>query len=339
LHREKRNFIAPSQVLPVIKATGRQVDDRAAAGRRCPARVLDPGETMKSIDDWAAFLVDVIARATARLPDDVTRALRAGRGQEAEGSLAAMALDAVLKNAELACAEGAPMCQDTGVPIFWIHHPATVSSGMLGSACAEAVRRATARNLLRENAVDTLTGKNTGNGYAPSIPSVHCEEWDRPEVKIELLLKGGGCENVSAQYSLPHTKLGADRNLEGARRVILDSVYQAQGKGCGPGILGVCLGGDRGSGYLEAKVQLMRHLDDHNPEPELDVLEKRLLAESNQLGIGPMGFGGKTTVLGVKIGTLGRVPASYFVSIAYLCWAARRATALIAPNGDVSWPS
>jgi fumarate hydratase class I len=294
---------------------------------------------MNGFEKWTKVLLDVIARATAQLPEDVTRAIRLGRTREAEGSLAAMALNAVLKNAELACNDRAPMCQDTGVPIFWIHHPAGVSTGMLSEACAEAVRQATAQNLLRENAVDTLTGRNTGNGYAPSIPSVHCEEWDRPETKVQLLLKGGGCENTSAQYSLPDTKLGADRNLEGVRRVVLDAVHQAQGKGCGPGILGVCMGGDRGSGYMEAKYQLLRHLDDHNPEPELDAMENRLVDEANQLGIGPMGFGGKTTLLGVKIGTLGRVPASYFVSIAYLCWAARRAGAVVTESGDVTWLS
>jgi fumarate hydratase class I len=294
---------------------------------------------MNDLVKWTKLLVDVIARATAQLPEDVTRAIHQGRTQETEGSLAAMALDAVLKNAELACTEKAPMCQDTGVPIFWIHHPVGLSTGMLSKACAEAVRQATAQNLLRENAVETLTGKNTGNGYAPSIPSVHCEEWDRPETKVQLLLKGGGCENTSAQYSLPDTKLGADRNLDGARRVVLDAVFQAQGKGCGPGILGVCLGGDRGSGYVEAKYQLLRQLDDHNPVAELDAMETRILGEANQLGIGPMGFGGKTTLLGVKIGTLGRVPASYFVSIAYLCWAARRAGAMVAANGDVTWLS
>jgi fumarate hydratase class I len=294
---------------------------------------------MKGLENWTKIILDVIAKATSQLPDDVTRAIRAGRAQESEGSLAAMALDAVLKNADIACDERAPMCQDTGVPIFWIHHPMGVSTGMLTAACGEAVKQATAQNLLRENAVDTLTGRNTGDGFAPSIPSVHCEEWDKPEVKIELLLKGGGCENVSTQYSLPDSKLGADRNLEGVRRVVLDGVHQAQGKGCGPGILGVCMGGDRGTGYLEAKYQLMRKLDDKNANPELAAMEERLFTECNQLGIGPMGFGGKTTVLGVKIASLGRVPASYFVSIAYLCWAARRATALVAANGDVTWPS
>jgi len=294
---------------------------------------------MKQQEDWTQLLVEVIATATAKLPEDVKAAIRSGRSREKEGSLAAMALDAVLKNAELAQSACAPMCQDTGVLIFWIHHPASVASGMLERACEEAVRRATAQQLLRENAVDTLTGRNTGTGQAPGIPSVHCAEWDRPEVKIELLMKGGGCENVSTQYSLPQSKLGADRNLDGVRRVVLDAVHQAQGKGCGPGILGVCMGGDRGSGYHEAKYQLMRRLDDRNPIPELDAMERRLVEEANQLGIGPMGFGGKTTVLGVKIGSLGRVPASYFVSIAYLCWAARRTTAVVGANGDVTWPS
>jgi fumarate hydratase, class I len=299
----------------------------------------DQRASMMGAEDWTKVLLEVITAATSRLPDDVTSALRDARAREAEGSLAEMALGAILKNSELACQEQAPMCQDTGVPLFFIHHPAAVSSGVLAEACAEAVRRATAANLLRENAVETLTGRNTGTGAAPGIPSVHCEEWARPEVKVELLLKGGGCENVSTQYSLPDGKLGADRNLEGARRVVLDAVHQAQGKGCGPGILGVCLGGDRGSGYHAAKVQLLRPLGDSNPVAELDALERRLVDEANQLGIGPMGFGGKTTVLGVKIGTLGRVPASYFVSIAYLCWAARRATVVVEADGKVTWPS
>jgi fumarate hydratase class I len=298
--------------------------------------VLDLGNPMDQ-EQWTNLMVDVVARATSRLPDDVTQAIKAGRAREKEGSLAAMALDRILENADLACAETQPMCQDTGVPLFFIHHPATVSAGMFNRACTEAVRRATARNLLRENAVDTLTGKNTGNGVAPGIPSVHCEEWERPDCEIQLVLKGGGCENVSAQYSLPDTRLGADRDLEGARRVILDAVHQAQGKGCGPGILGVCLGGDRASGHLGAKEQLLRGLFDTNPEPRLAELEARCLAEGNQLGIGPMGFGGQTTLLGVKIGTLGRLPASYFVSIAYLCWAARKASLRVSAEGVITW--
>jgi fumarate hydratase class I len=138
------------------------------------------------------------------------------------------------------------------------------------------------------------------------------------------MLKGGGCENVGAQYSLPNEKLKANRDLDGCRRVILDAVLQAQGKGCGPGILGICIGGDRATGYEFSKEQLLRKLDDHNPNPELARLEQDVVETANKLGIGPMGFGGATTLLGAKIGVLNRLPASYFVSVSYMCWAYRR---------------
>jgi fumarate hydratase class I len=138
------------------------------------------------------------------------------------------------------------------------------------------------------------------------------------------VLKGGGCENVGAQYSLPAEKLHANRDLDGCRKVILDAVLQAQGKGCGPGVLGVCIGGDRATGYEYSKKELLRFLTDRNPMPDLDALEQDILKTANELGIGPMGFGGKTTLLGVKICAANRVPASFFVSISYMCWAYRR---------------
>lgn len=281
--------------------------------------------------------VDIIARASTQLPPDVVEALRRARDQEDPDSLAQKALDTILRNVELAEGFRQPICQDTGTPLVWIHHPVGVSTRMLTRAFTEAVKEATAKQLLRPNAVDPLTEKNTGNGAAPGIPTVHCEEWDEQGLEVRLLLKGGGCENVGAQYSLPNAALGADRNLEGVRRCVLDAVHKAQGKGCAPGILGVCFGGDRGSGYVESKRQLLRRLDDRNPIPELDELEQRLLKEANELGIGPMGFGGKTTILGVKIGYLGRLPASYFVSVSYMCWANRRAGARISPKGEITW--
>jgi fumarate hydratase class I len=156
------------------------------------------------------------------------------------------------------------------------------------------------------------------------FPTIHFEEWENDYLKVDLVLKGGGCENVGAQYSLPDTALKAGRDLKGVRKVVLDAVQKAQGHGCAPGILGVAIGGDRGSSYLESKRQLFRSMDDVNRDPNLAPLERQLTDEANQLGIGPMGFGGKTTVLGVKLGTLHRLPASYFVSVSYMCWADRR---------------
>jgi len=292
-------------------------------------------ETSK--DHWTARFVEVIARASTQLPPDVVEALRRGRQREQEGSMAAKALDTVLRNIELAGGTWQPICQDTGTPLVWIHHPVGMSTRMLTSAFEEAVRQATARQLLRPNAVDPLRDKNTGNGAAPGIPTVHCEEWDEDAVEVRMMLKGGGCENVGAQYTLPNPALKADRNLEGVKRCILDAIYKAQGKGCAPGIIGACFGGDRGSGYAESKRQLLRRLDDRNPIPELDAMEQEIFEKANQLGIGPMGFGGVTTVLGVKIGYLGRLPASYFVSVSYMCWANRRAGARFATDGTVTW--
>lgn len=292
---------------------------------------------MLTREQWTEKFVDVIAHASSQLPPDVVAALKRGRELENPGSLAAKALDSILTNIEMAKGNWQPICQDTGTPIAWIHHPTGMSTRMLTAAFEEAVRQATAKQMLRPNAVDPLTEKNTGHGQAPGIPTVHCEEGDAPDVEVHLILKGGGCENVGAQYSLPNAKLKADRNLEGVRRCILDAVQQAQGKGCAPGIIGACFGGDRGSGFVESKRQLLRRLDDRNPVPELDRMEQELFAQANGLGIGPMGFGGKTTVLGVKIGHLGRLPASYFVSVSYMCWANRRAGARISPTGGVQW--
>jgi fumarate hydratase class I len=150
------------------------------------------------------------------------------------------------------------------------------------------------------------------------------------------MLKGGGCENVGAQYSLPNAALGAGRDLAGVRKVVLDAVYKAQGKGCAPGILGVAIGGDRGSSYYGSKEVLFKHMDESSSDPKLAELEERLTTESNQLGIGPMGFGGKTTVLGTKITGLHRLPASYFVTVSYMCWAYRRRR-MTYKNDEVSY--
>jgi fumarate hydratase class I len=269
--------------------------------------------------------VELIRRASTDLPADVEAALRAARDREEAGSAAASTLTAILENVALARTRSQPICQDTGTPIFHIRYPAGMSAGKLRAQAEAAVAEATRRAYLRPNAVDSITGRNSGNNLGVGFPVFHMEEGDGDTLEVALLLKGGGSENVSIQYSLPYEPLKAGRDLEGVRRVVLDAVHRAQGEGCAPGILGVCIGGDRGTGYTHAKMQLLRPLDDVNPVPALAALEERLLRECNELGIGPMGFGGKTTILGVKIGAAHRLPASYFVTVAYMCWACRRA--------------
>jgi fumarate hydratase class I len=235
-------------------------------------------------------------------------------------------MDAILENVALARRDSTPICQDTGTPIFYVDHPAGWSTRELRRQIEAALAEATLRAWLRPNAVDPVGGRNSGTNVGDGVPTVHFQEWDQDGARVRLMLKGGGCENVSAQYSLPNASLGAGRDLEGVRRVVLDATHKAQGRGCSPGVLGVSIGGDRGVSYFVAKEQLFRRLDEAAPDPAVAALEQRLTEEANSLGIGPMGFGGETTLIGVQAAAAHRHPASFFVSVAYMCWADRRRT-------------
>ncbi|MGB0583397.1 MAG: fumarate hydratase, partial [Limisphaerales bacterium] len=243
---------------------------------------------------------------------------------EKSGTIAESALKIIDRNIALAKEKSQPICQDTGSIIFYVDCPVGLDQIAFEDAARLAVKQATKNGYLRQNSVDSLTGRNDGTNVGPGAPIFHFHQHRGEEISVKLVLKGGGCENVGAQYALPATKLKANRDLDGCRKAILDAVVQAQGRGCGPGILGVCIGGDRATGYEHSKQQFLRRLEDRNSVPELDELEQDILKTANELGIGPMGFGGKTTLLGVKIGVLNRLPASYFVSISYMCWAFRR---------------
>ena len=268
-------------------------------------------------------ILELIRRTSTQLPDDVVNAITAARKNEAEGSNADVALNVIGCNIGMAKENSLPLCQDTGTILFYVHAPVGYDQLHFEETATDAVRQATKAGYLRQNSVDSVTGKNTGDNTGPGSPVFHFHQWRKPYVAVKLMLKGGGCENMNAQYSLPHPDLG-NRDLKGVENAILDCVLQAQGQGCGPGILGVCIGGDRGTGYAFAKEQLLRTMDDKSPDPELAALEQRIVEKANQSGIGPMGFGGNTTLLACKIGKLNRLPASFFVSIAYMCWAFRR---------------
>jgi fumarate hydratase class I len=283
-------------------------------------------------------LIELIRRTSAEIPDDVQRALLAALEREKKGTIAASALKIIDRNIELAKQKSQPICQDTGSILFYVEGPVGLDQIAFEDAACLAVKAATKKGYLRQNSVDSLTGINDGTNVGPGSPTLHFHQHRSDDLAVRLVLKGGGCENVGAQYSLPNEKLKADRDLAGCRKVILDAVLQAQGKGCGPGILGVCIGGDRATGYEFSKRQFLRLLDDRNPIQELDALEQGILQTANELGIGPMGFGGKTTLLGVKIGAANRLPASYFVSVSYMCWAYRRqGVTLDRDGGIVKW--
>jgi len=283
---------------------------------------------------WRDTLHELIVRTSTDLPDDVEAAVHRARDIETDAN-ARTTIDTMLRNAELARQRRLPICQDTGTILFWVRVPPGALSQSEFTAAAEmAVLAATSAGVLRQNCVEPLTGRNTGTNLGYGSPVIHWHEEPRADVAISLVLKGGGCENVGAQYSLPDATLGADRNLDGIRRCALDAVVRAQGQGCAPGVLGVCIGGDRATGYAESKELLLRRLGERSPVPELAELEERVLREANQLEIGPMGFGGRTTLLDVFMGARCRVPASYFVSVSYMCWAYRRRTVRASAAGE-----
>jgi fumarate hydratase class I len=275
--------------------------------------------------DLTNEILELIRRTSSDLPLDVETRLRTAVENEAPGSAARGAFETILKNVELSRRNSSPICQDTGTPIFYVKYPAGWSTLKLKQQIRTALAEATRKSYMRPNAVDAVYDKNSGNNLGgDDFPYIHFDEVEDDELTVELMLKGGGCENVGVQYSLPDNRLGAGRDLAGVRKVVLDAVQRAQGQGCAPGILGVSIGGDRGTGYVKSKEVLLEKIGTRNPDPKLAELEERLTGEANQLGIGPMGFGGKTTVIDTKITGLSRLPASYFVTISYMCWAYRR---------------
>ncbi len=280
-------------------------------------------------------LLELIRRTSAEIPDDVNAAILSSLENEKHGTIAESALKIIDRNIALAKQKSQPICQDTGSILFYVDCPVGFDQITFAETAREAVKLATKKGYLRQNSVDSLTGKNDGTNCGPGAPTFHFHQHRSPEVSVRLVLKGGGCENVGAQYSLPDGRINANRDLDGCRKAILDAVLQAQGKGCGPGTLGVCIGGDRATSYEMSKTQFLRLITDRNPNPELDKLEQDVMKTANELGIGPMGFGGKTTLLGVKICAANRLPASYFVSVSYMCWAYRRQGMTLDANSKI----
>ena len=278
---------------------------------------------MKVIDK----MVSLIRETSSSLPDDVEKVLKRQLAQEkrAKNAAAVLNLTTILDNVKLARRQGTPLCQDTGTLTFFVDE--SLRRKVTPAVLKKAVAIATERGYLRRNTIDSISGRSHDDNVCDGAPVIHYVEGGDEKGKVTLLMKGGGSENMSRQYSLPDATLGAGRDLAGVRKCLLDAVVKTQGYGCAPGILGVCIGGDRATGFEVAKLQLLRPLDEaESSTPQLLNLEKRILREANTLGIGPMGLGGKTTLLGVKIAARPRVPASFFVTVAYLCWAARRRT-------------
>ena len=279
------------------------------------------------MEHFKESIYKLVVETSSNLPPDVRRAIERATGVEVPNTRSSLALQTIAMNIDMACDDSAPICQDTGMPTFEIRTPVGANQIIMKNQIGDAIVEATKQGKLRPNSVDSLTGKNSGDNLGEGTPVIHFEQWENDDIEVKLLLKGGGCENKNIQYSVPCElpNLGrADRNLDGVRRCIMHAVFQAQGHGCSVGALGVAIGGDRASGYHYAKQQLFRSLDDVNPNQSLAKLENYIMENANKLGIGTMGFGGKATLIGCKVGVYNRLPACYFVTVAYDCWAFRR---------------
>ncbi|WP_243291616.1 fumarate hydratase [Bacillus sp. FJAT-47783] len=280
-------------------------------------------------------MYELIVETSTNLPKDVRRAIYKAKLNENAGTRSAMSLATISDNIKMADEKVSPICQDTGLPTFKIKVPVGVNQLKVKEVIKEAIVKATKDGKLRPNSVDSLTGKNSGDNLGEGLPVMKFEQWEKDYMDVRLILKGGGCENKNIQYSLPCELEGlgrAGRDLDGIRKCIMHSIYQAQGQGCSAGFIGVGIGGDRSSGYDLAKEQLFRSVDDVNSNEDLRKLEEYVMENANKLGIGTMGFGGETTLLGCKVGVMNRIPASFFVSVAYNCWAFRRLGVKIDPE-------
>ena len=287
--------------------------------------------TQKVVETVAIKLLQL---AVTELPQDVKDALQRAYREE-ENEVGKAQLDVMLKNVELAEKTRAPMCQDTGVVIFYVKAGSKVDGlDQIEGALRKATARATKEMPLRPNTVDPFTQKNTGDNTGRFIPYIHWEVVPGDTLEIAVLPKGGGSENVSALGML-----SPSQGIKGLKKFVVDTVINAGAKPCPPTILGVAVGGGAEIAMNLAKATLLKPLDQPNPDPELAKLEQELRKAANSTGIGPMGLGGKTTVLDVKVDYAHRHPASYPVAVVVQCWAARRASARIYSDGKVEYLS
>ncbi|MBU2100720.1 fumarate hydratase [Candidatus Micrarchaeota archaeon] len=323
--------------------------------------------------NFTQAIVELYKLTTTFLPEDVKEKLRQVE-KESQEKLEKKVMTSILENIKIAEKKGLPLCEDTGIPIFFIYYSKEFSQKEIKKSVLDATKTATEKNFLRPNAVDSLTQKNSGNCIGKGIPTIYFEEWEKDFIEVNLLLKGGGSENIGRTYSLPNPELNAGRDLDGIKKCVLDAVVKAQGLGCPPTVVSVVVGGSKDVIAVESKKQLLEKLEVKQPflekkveqkteknnelkekennelkkeeitgekkdqklEKEIQEFNEDLLKKINSLGIGPMGLGGKNTVLEVKTKFLARHPASFFVEVSFCCWADRRHT-LKWENGEAHY--
>ncbi len=283
-----------------------------------------------SIVENAAF--NLIKQAVIYLPEDVKQALQKACTEETNAT-AKTQLKAILDNIALAEERQAPLCQDTGAITFYVKAGAQAKHlDKVAEALASATRKATREIPLRPNAVNPFTQKNSGDNTGRFTPHVHWEIVAGDSLELTVMPKGGGSENVCVVKMLLPSE-----GISGLKKFVVDAVVNAGAQPCPPTILGVAVGGGADVATSLAKKTLLKPLNEANADPAVARLEQELLEAVNMTGIGPMGLGGKTTVLGVHIDYAHRHPASFPAAVAFNCWAARRASARITTGGTIEY--
>ncbi len=273
-------------------------------------------------------LFQLVKATSVNLPDDVLSALKKAVEEE-ESNLARSQLEALIENAELASKGELPICQDTGMPTFFVELGEDFPIRNLRPLFERVIRKATDEIPLRPNAVNPFTGKNSGDNVGRFVPIIHYELIPGDELTVKFMPKGGGSSNTSKLHMI-----SPGLGIKGVKHAVLKTVLEAGPKPCPPIIVGVGIGGAEDFAMLMAKKALFRRLDDRNPDERIAMLEEELLKALNSLGIGPMGVGGKTTVLGVKVEWAHRHPASLPVGVCTMCWASRRGIARFNKEGS-----
>lgn len=277
-------------------------------------------------------LTGSIGEAVTSLPEATLRALEGAKEREEGG--AKVQIEAMLEAVEAGGEQDVPICQDTGIPTFFVRigksFPGLDELGRLKYSLTEAVRRATDEVPLRPNTIHPITEENAGDNTGNYIPYIDWRMVEGEEILINYLPKGGGSENMCQL-----TMMTPGRGLKGVKEIVLERVASMEGKPCPPTVLGVGLGGGSNICMDIAKKSLLRPVGERHENSEVASLEKELLDKCNELGIGPMGVGGKTTVLDVHVDYAHRHPASYPVGIVVQCWCNRRASLKVGPDGSV----
>ncbi|MBN1879757.1 fumarate hydratase [bacterium] len=277
-------------------------------------------------------LIEPLKWSVTRLPASTLAALR--HAEKVESAGAKVQVQAMLQAVEVSDRQQAPICQDTGTPAFYVRvgtrFPAFTTIDQLEPALRQAVKQATRDIPLRPNTVHPITGVNPGDNTGYRIPQIIWSIDGTDSMTLTYFPKGGGCSNMSRLVMMTPGK-----GLKGVKEIVLERIASMEGKPCPPTVVGVGLGGSDSMCMELAKKALLRPVGVSHPDPAIAALEKELKDKANQLGVGPMGVGGITTVLDVKFEIEYRHPASFPVGIAVQCWANRQISMNIKPDGSV----